>query len=114
MHVIYLEMMQKLYKINYLVGEIPLKSPLLFVITICSATLLSAPIFAHTCELNSKTAEDIMKYNQCIANQDSDSKLDEIRSSYEREIARLTGENIRLERRIAKIKDALATIMSTY
>tara|TARA_B100001093_G_C25980081_1_gene656998 strand:+ start:43 stop:366 length:324 start_codon:yes stop_codon:yes gene_type:complete len=107
-------MMQKLYKINYLVGEIPLKSPLLFVITICSATLLSAPIFAHTCELNSKTAEDIMKYNQCIANQKSDSRLNEIRSGYESEIARLISENIKLERRISRIKNALATIISTY
>ena len=107
-------MIQKPYKINYYVGETPLKLPLLFIITICSTTLLSAPIFAHSCELNGNTAEDIMKYNQCVANQGSDSKLDEFRSSYEREIARLTSENFRLERRIAKIKNALATIMSTY
>ena len=107
-------MIHKPYKINYYVGETPLKLPLLFIITICSTTLLSAPIFAHSCELNGNTAEDIMKYNQCVANQGSDSKLDEFRSSYEREIARLTSENIRLERRIAKIKNALATIMSTY
>ena len=107
-------MIQKPYKINYYVGETPLKLPLLFIITICSTTLLSTPIFAHSCELNGNTAEDIMKYNQCVANQGSDSKLDEFRSSYEREIARLTSENIRLESRIAKIKNALATIMSTY
>ena len=107
-------MIQTLYKINYYVGETPLKLSLLFIITICSTTLLSAPIFAHSCALNGNTAEDIMKYNQCIANQDSDSKLDEIRSSYEREIARLISENIRLERRIANIKNALANIMSTY
>ena len=95
-------------------GEITLKFTLLFVITICSTSLLSSPIFAHTCELNGNTTEDILKYNQCVANQDSDAKLNEIRSSYESEIARLTSENIRLERRIAKIKKALATIISTY
>ena len=107
-------MNKKPYKINYYVGETPLKLPLLFIITICSATLLATPIFAHSCELNGNTAEDIMKYNQCVANQGSDSKLDEIKSSYEHEIVRLTSENIRLERRIAKIKNALATIMSAY
>ena len=107
-------MIQKPYEINYYVGETPLKLPLLFIITICSTTLLSAPIFAHSCELNGNTAEDIIKYNHCVANKGSDSKLNEIRSSYEREIARLASENIRLERRIAKIKNALATIMSTY
>ena len=113
-HIINLRMMQKPYKNNYLVGEITLKFPLLFVVTICSATFLSAPIFAHTCTLNGNTAEDIMIYNQCIASQNSDSKLNEIRNGYESEIARLISENIRLERRIAKIKNALATIISTY
>ena len=107
-------MIQKPYKINYYVGETPLKLPVLFIITICSTTLLATPIFAHSCELNGNTAEDVMKYNQCVANQGSDSTLDKFRSSYERDRARLTSENIRLERRIAKIKNALATIMSTY
>ena len=95
-------------------GEITLKFTLLFVITICSISLLSSPIFAHTCELNGNTTEDILKYNQCVANQGSDAKLNEIRSSYESEIEKLTSENIRLERRIAKIKNALAAIISTY
>lgn len=91
-----------------------LKFSLIFVITICSATFLSSAIFAHTCELNGNSAEDIMKYNQCVAYQDTDTKLNEIKSGYESEIARLTSENIRLERRIAEIKNAIASIISTY
>jgi cell division protein FtsB len=55
-----------------------------------------------------------LKYNQCVANQGSDAELNEIRNSYESEIAKLTSENIRLERRIAKLKNALAAIISTY
>ena len=104
----------KSYWINYLVGDLTLKLTIHFVITICSTSLLSSPILAHTCELNGNTTEDIMVYNQCVANQGSETKLDEIRNSYESEIARLTSENIRLERRIAKIKNALGAIISTY
>ena len=92
----------------------PLRYPILFAITICISTSLSPPIFAHSCQLSGNSSEEIMTYNQCVANQGTDYKTKEMETNYESEIARLTQIIIRLEQRIAKIKMALSTINSTY
>jgi len=92
----------------------PLRYPIFFAITICITTLLSPPIFAHSCQLSGNSSEEIMTYNQCVANQGTDYKTKEMETNYESEIARLTQIIIRLEQRIAKIKMALSTINSTY
>ena len=73
-----------------------------------------SPAFAHICNLSSNSTADIMIYNQCIADQNRSAKTEELIDSYENEIEKLTQNNILLEKRIARIKGILSTIVSTY
>ena len=91
-----------------------LKNCILYVLIFCTVTLVYVPSHAHECVMSGNNAEEIMKYNQCIANQSSNPELEKIKNEYELEIQKLLQDNIRLERRIAKIKTALATIISSY
>ena len=77
-------------------------------------TLNYSSAFAHICELSSNSTADIMIYNQCIADQNRSAKTEELIHSYENEIEKLTQNNILLEKRIARIKGMLSTIISTY
>ena len=87
---------------------IPLK------VVISSFVLSYSSAFAHVCKLSGNNAADIMSYNQCVADQNRNAKIEELINSYEDEIEKLTQDKMRLERRIAKIKSSLSTIISTY
>ena len=99
--------------IRYL-GAITLRTLFLLKVFISSLTLNYSSAFAHICELSSNNIADIMIYNQCIADQNRNTKTEELIYSYENKIEKLTQHNIMLERRIAKIKSVLSTIISTY
>lgn len=83
-------------------------------VMICSFVLNNSLAYAHVCELLSNEVADIMKYNQCIADQNRDSNMEKIINNYESEIEKLTQDNIRLQKRIAKIKSVLSNIISAY
>ena len=83
-------------------------------VVICSLALNNSLAYAHVCELLGNEVADIMKYNQCIADQNRDSNMEKIINNYESEIEKLTQDNIRLQKRIAKIKSVLSNIISAY
>ena len=91
-----------------------MRAMLILKIAIGSLVLNYSSAFAHICELSSNNIADIMIYNQCIADQNRNTKTEELIDSYENKIERLSQHNIMLERRIAKIKSVLSTIISTY
>jgi len=87
---------------------------LILKIAICSLVFNYSSAFAHICELSGNETADIIKYNQCVAGQNQETKINEKISDYEDEIKELVQDNIRLKRRLAKIKSALSTIISNY
>ncbi len=104
---------KKVKTIKY-VGVITLRFLFLLILSFSSLVFSYSSAFAHICELSSNETADIIIYNQCIADQNREAKVEKIINSYENEIEKLIQDNIKLEKRIAKIKGALSTIMSTY
>ena len=91
-----------------------MRAILILKIAIGSLVLNYSSAFAHICELSGNETADIIKYNQCVADQDRETKINKKISGYEDEIKELVQDNIRLKRRLAKIKRALSTIISNY
>ena len=91
-----------------------MRALILLKVVIGGLVLSYSSAFAHSCKLLGNNAADIMLYNQCIADQNREAKIEEVINGYEDEIEKLTQDKIRLERRIAKIKSSLSAIISAY